>query len=346
VNSAGKKFIVRKDSDTTKQIAKDLLSEGNPSAAYRNSALGIFLKYCKVNEYDPVSPEAFVNYIAARIEQEFAYSGIHSTMRAIRRARRKLNLENIAMLALQLRATKYRGNHARDLDEDSVLAILDSMVEAGLLEEGLVAYIMWATGFRFETLREILWGDIRIADGLLKIDVSKAKNLRCPGHQTVWSLSLDAVPAGPLALTDLFSERVGPAAQLLDTPVAFFDLDQLNKAIQHVAAHRTDITVGDGVGADRAPTSYTFRRAAFHRFMEWFRDERGVVDWAQLCLITLHHSADALKAYYAKRASDERLAHLINRRVREKRQQAATEIQSQDQVPLYVDETEEETEAQ
>jgi hypothetical protein len=37
---------------------------------------------------------------------------------------------------------------------------------------------------------------------------------------------------------------------------------------------------------------------------------------------------------------------LINRRVREKRQQAATEIQSQDQVPLYVDETEEETEAQ
>jgi len=48
----------------------------------------------------------------------------------------------------------------------------------------------------------------------------------------------------------------------------------------------------------RHPTSYTFRRAAFHRFIEDCRDSDGVVDWARVSRFSLHLNEKTVRAFY------------------------------------------------
>jgi hypothetical protein len=48
----------------------------------------------------------------------------------------------------------------------------------------------------------------------------------------------------------------------------------------------------------RAPTSYTFRRAAFRRFVADSTGSDGVVNWSKVCTFSLHMNEKMVKAFY------------------------------------------------
>jgi len=48
----------------------------------------------------------------------------------------------------------------------------------------------------------------------------------------------------------------------------------------------------------RAPTSYTFRRAAFRRFIEGCRNREGVVSWSHVAKYSLHFDERTVRAFY------------------------------------------------
>ena len=48
----------------------------------------------------------------------------------------------------------------------------------------------------------------------------------------------------------------------------------------------------------RHPTSYTFRRAAFHRFIEDSKNSEGSVNWTKVASLSLHMNEKTVKAFY------------------------------------------------
>ena len=48
----------------------------------------------------------------------------------------------------------------------------------------------------------------------------------------------------------------------------------------------------------RHPTTYTFRRAAFHRFIEDSKRTNGYVNWTKVSALSLHMNEKTVKAFY------------------------------------------------
>jgi hypothetical protein len=51
-------------------------------------------------------------------------------------------------------------------------------------------------------------------------------------------------------------------------------------------------------GEGRYPTTYTFRRAAFHRFIAGCQNREGAVQWGKVAALTLHLNEKTAKAFY------------------------------------------------
>jgi integrase len=299
------RFVIQEDDVECKALFERLLIEGYPADKRHRSVVDQYTQYCGVNARATDAADSLGRFGAARLRQGLVPNGIRSTMASLLRALKPPSTTQIILRALARRGLASRVNHARDLSPDEIVELLQAMWDQGFQEEAIAAYFMWITGLRFETIQEVRWVDLIFRKGVFQVDISKSKTIQAQRSQTTWSIAVQLIPAGPVAVVNEFAERASRTSTCLELALGAFSRDHLNKVVKQVA-YSTSIVMEGNEGPARVPTSYTFRRSAMHRFLEHCRGEDGVIDWKKATTLTLHHSEKVLKSAYAQRASDVR----------------------------------------
>lgn len=179
--------------------------------------------------------------------------------------------------------------HAVDADDQTVGFLLDELKGVHHLPY-FAAVFMAVTGFRFRDLTHLRFDHIRWDSRGLCIDVRFSKNIRSEIHRKELVIPSSLMPKGPLE-THVLTLRnwlscAQPIPTFLPTHVELGDFNRLLRG-----AVPTD---------QRAITSYTLRRFAFHRFIAACRGKEGLVDWAQVARFTLHNNPAVAQAFYYK----------------------------------------------
>jgi hypothetical protein len=189
--------------------------------------------------------------------------------------------------------------HAEDFTPRSLSIIL---LELRLENEwgGVVGTWMLVTGLRYLDLQYLDLDAIDLTldqDGMpirIRIDVNRTKAIRSEILRTELVITRRYMPdwnndeqirgAIQKAMNWVSTRRTVALAPGRGGPG---DVDAFNEMLRKVWSNRTG----------RAPTSYSFRRAAFRRFIDLNR-KGGVVNWARVALFSLHLDPKTVKAFY------------------------------------------------
>ena len=146
------------------------------------------------------------------------------------------------------------------------------------------------TGLRYKDLVYLSWECVELKKEYLRIDVSRTKTIRSELLRTELVIPRAMWPPARfvpflMKVKDWMEQRRTTHAAPTDTIAG-----DLNRYLDN-----TWVKLG---GPGRHPTTYTFRRAAFHRFIAALRGPTGVVPWKQVADLSLHLNEKTVKAFY------------------------------------------------
>lgn len=192
--------------------------------------------------------------------------------------------------------------HARDLDGAEIELLLGGL-RAINKRVALVAFAMWLTGLRFVDLTYCHPSQFVSTARAFFVDVKKSKAIRSDWLRR--ELTVPACCQPPIALLGAYIQELvklppgEPVAPADSTSVFNGYLKALWTAEAH-SAIRLQVFGSSSPRTGRAPTSYTLRRAAFARFIEYCRAGDGLVDWERAAQMSLHFRSSTLQAFYYK----------------------------------------------
>jgi len=268
-----------------------------------------FRTFCHRNSF-PVSLRSIAPWVA----QMDGTLGVRTIRLYVKRVRRYLKylaspdefLSLGLLKVLNKQSTQTARRHAVDISDSQLLRLLTVLRSLNTRAFAIV-YLMSYCGLRYCDLQcltkmAVLWGD----RGILYADVRLSKSIR-----TDWQRTELVIPPslGLWVFVDPGWEEVhnefnlewdayGPEETLAPADSSVSELNVLIKRAMSLLSN-ADEHVFDTA---RSPTSYSFRRFAFGRFIEASRSAAGRVDWTKASTSSLHFNANTLKAFYYKGA--------------------------------------------
>ena len=288
-----RKFWPRRLTARQIQEGNRLYAAARARAAAAAPRITDYKKFCRANSLDPKNLDENIFYLVA--QQRDDDLGPRTIKRYSLLLKGRLSLGDgkptfadfLDVLNVEMIGAPRR--HAEDFDEPTLLKILTYIYTQNPYA-GVSATMMIWTGLRYKDLVYLSWDCIEIKYEYIRIDVSRTKAIRSEILRT---------------------ELVIPRA-MWPSP-SFFAL--LQKADAWMRSNRTTHAAPEDTGANdlnqylddawvtlggsgRHPTTYTFRRAAFHRFIETLRGPTGVVPWKRVADLSLHLNEKTVKAFY------------------------------------------------
>ena len=167
----------------------------------------------------------------------------------------------------------------------------------------IIGYTMWLTGLRYVDLSYCFPSQIVSTTRAVFVDVKKSKAIRSDWLRR--ELTVPACCQPPVEVRDIFHQVLlkPPKGEPIAPPDNTSAFNGYLKAVWTDEAYstvRSQVFVSLSPRDGRAPTSYTLRRAAFARFIEYCRAEDGIVDSDRAAQISLHFRPSTLQAFYYK----------------------------------------------
>lgn len=204
------------------------------------------------------------------------------------------------MGVLHLESIKAPRLHAEDFNGPALLYFLRTLSDKNAWSCVVACTMLW-TGLRYIDLQYLSCADVSITDVSFKVDISRTKAIRSEIQRTKLNLPARLWPepifSDLMCLTRRWiSERRTATVAPMNTTAK-----DLNVLLDEAWNQRNG----------RHPTTYTFRRAAFHRIIEGCRDAQRSVNWKRVATYSLHLNDKTVKAFYhlgankTKRSIDE-----------------------------------------
>ncbi len=190
------------------------------------------------------------------------------------------------MSVWKLRTIGTPRRHAEDYTDDVILVILQELYALNPWT-GVVGTLMCYTGLRYCDLSYLEPYCVEVGPKMIRIDITQSKVIRSELLRT--ELVIPAHLAPPAA----FDELVKHALQWIrskrtPTLAPRGTVGPINDLLRKVWSSREG----------RAPTTYTFRRSAFRRFIADCQNSDGVVNWKKVATYSLHFNAQTVQAFY------------------------------------------------
>lgn len=286
----------------TSELAAQLISEGDQEAEVRDTHWRCYLAYCQNNNKEPRAQfqEAIAGFAASLLLQHRCESTVKVYLKHVKAVIDECYTPfQCVMRALDKRIALRGTTHALDIDDSQALRILHQMHQRHP-EAAIICGFMLITGIRCEDLNWIYRGHVALGNGILRVELRFAKNIRSALDRKELRVPTGWMPKLPKAVATALVSRFdnGPVNQLL-FPGA--NATRVNAALKDACQR---IGLAPQAGARAYPTTYSFRRAFCHN-IEWHcTDDKGLTDWNEVIRFTLHTTARMVQAYYAPRVSD------------------------------------------
>ena len=266
-----------------------------------------YLIFCEANSLDPSDVRENLPFIMG--QQLSDNLSIRTVSQYARTLNAYMHMEGTYTIKSLQEVCKLRSilspiRHAEDFDDETLLEILHDLRNVNSWGF-VVATLMMFCGLRYRDLSYLTPDCIEITKGHFRADVTRTKTIRADLART------ELVIPVALALPSAFDDYVGFAFDWLlsartPTLAPLGSVDLFNKLLKEVWSGRSG----------RAPTSYTFRRAAFRRFIAFCRSKRGIVNWSRVARFSLHLNTQTVQAFYNPKIKERLRSQLVKVNVR------------------------------
>lgn len=290
-----RKFFPRRLTTSQRAAGEALIRKAEERWNAAAPRLQEYLAFCQANDMRPENfRENLPFFIAQQKSDGLGWRTIRQYVRIIRTFRGVAHSYTVKGLldVCDLETIGTPRRHAEDFDEATLLYVLQKLFALNTWA-GVVGTLMLYLGLRYCDLSYIEPVSVDIRTRWIRIDVTKSKQIR---HEL---LRTDLVIPDRLKPSQMFDEFLDQALAWIRTvrtptlaPAG--TVQPFNDLLKEVWAGQRG----------RAPTSYTFRRAAFRRFIADCTGPDGLVNWSKVCTFSLHMNEKMVKAFYHLKVSE------------------------------------------
>ena len=278
-------------------------------ASARRALWSVFVEFCQKNGLNPLREANTVGFVI-QLRAALAPRTIKLYLGRLIRCFNERTLQGesvertyelLGLLAGQrLLCTVAARRYAVDITDELAARLILALVDKNSYVAMIVLF-MWHTGLRYADLQYLAWTHLRLGDyGTPTIvDVRRSKNIRSDWQRRELLLpnSLTLRMETHVLLRTLKEEHCWRFETVAPTTCTVTELNKYLKDCWHDLGSPPS-------AADRPPTSYTFRRSAFRRFIACCRGSDGLIDWKRASRFSLHFNEKTLEAFYHDHIGD------------------------------------------
>jgi integrase len=297
-------YVAVIDSEATKQIAEQLLMEGDQEHAIREVHWQCFLAYCDCNHLDPRADydRAIPTFAASLLLQKRCEATVKVYLRHVHAVHEDVCTPiSIVMRALTARIARKGSTHALDLEASDMCRLLEAIFSRGTAWDAVATLFLWWSGMRCADIAELKRRDVSWSPQILRVQIRFSKTVRNVHDSVELRIPSKWLPIGPTKVREALQAHISqgdPEEELF----AWATSARINYSLR-AAWHQCGGT--PVAGARHYPTTYTFRRAFVHSIEKRFTNpDTGAVEWNRVIQYTMHQTERILRGHYVLKVGE------------------------------------------